>query len=677
MRTFKRIFFLWCGMGLMTTGLTDMLDFYLKKKNFESSFTMVQDFGGRFNGVFVDNTNMIAYLAQGEGGLGIYDLNNPGKPLLIGTYNTDGSAQDIKIDGDYAYVADKFSGLKIIDISKPTSPVLVGAIDTLGIATKLAVYNNYVYLADYGRGLLVIDVSNPTDPVMQNAYNTDGRALGVTISADGDSAYVADRSALLVFDIADKNATPILKHAVATERDAYSIALNEAVLYVANGAVGLQVYDISDPLKAPVLINTIDTSGLAKNMRIDGDVLLVADGTSGLTIYDISDPTNPLIISEFNTVGDATDLAILGNDVVVADGYGGLSVLDISDLENPILKGYVVTIGSGSAIHIDTATDTAYIADYYNGLVIINISNPLAPKIKGHFPIEGDGYFRGCFDMFVEKPYAYIANGKQGLRIIDISDSTNLQQISLTPLTSRSWPARGIDKQGQYVYLAADEGGIIIVDANDTFNPVVIGSNRFEDINEVPHTQAKDVIVHNNHAILANGFDSFAISDISNPANPLNAATLFTEAFTPPKGDGHGIEIWGHYAFLGHFGGGLAVIDISTPASPEIISTATGEVASISNLFINGNFLYASDSANQSQVSEYHSLLVWDLTGFNGFLPDSANETYALGGRYPAMDILNTHLFLAGEGFKVLDIPTRFIPSQSNVNPSMLMYLLD
>lgn len=622
--------------------------------------------GGRFNGVFIDTNSDIAYLAQGEGGLGIYDLSAPSQPLPIGIYNTDGNAQDVQVRGNYAYIADKFSGLKIIDVSSPAKPVLVGSVDTSGVATKLALTGDYVYLADKGRGLLVIDVSDPANPVVQRTYDTTGRALGVVISADGNTAYVADRSALLVFDISNKNVTPVLLHSVdansiAAKLDAYSVAVYGNVAYLADGESGLLVFDISNPSVAPVLLDTIDTPGVAKEVIIDSEILLLADGKSGLAYYDISTPAKPLFISQINTVGDSADLAVLGDDVLVADGYGGLQVVDISTPASPSLKGYVVTIGAGRGLVIDAPGETAYVADYYNGLVVVDISDPSDPGVKGHFPVDGDGYWRGCFDLVVDGQYAYIANGFHGLRIIDISDSNQLRQVSLTPLTKRSsWAARGIDKQGRYVYLAADDGGVVVVDVLNPENPSVVGGNRFE-MGGAPNAQAKDVIVYKDFAILANGFASFAVSDISNPVNPLNTATILRDEFVT-KGDGHGIEVWGDYAFLGHFGGGLVVIDISTPSSPVIMNNVYGGLGTISNLFVHGDYLYASDSADQS-TANYHSLLIWKLVDPKS-LPEPADGTYVLGGRYPAMDILGNNMFLAGEGFKVLDISNRLNPRE-------------
>lgn len=98
-----------------------------------------------------------------------------GGPLLIGSYDTPGSANDVYVSGDYAYVADWDSGLQIIDISNPASPVPVGSYDTPGSALDVYVLGNYAYVADgWNSGLLIIDVSDPASPVFVGSYETTG-----------------------------------------------------------------------------------------------------------------------------------------------------------------------------------------------------------------------------------------------------------------------------------------------------------------------------------------------------------------------------------------------------------------------------------------------------------------------------------------------------------------------
>ncbi|HHL31095.1 MAG TPA: hypothetical protein ENJ41_00825, partial [Oceanospirillales bacterium] len=89
-----------------------------------------KDFGGNFRGIDVNETQQIAYLAQGEGGLGIYDIADKTNPQLIGTYNTTGNAFGVLVKNNIAYVADQYNGLVMLDVSTPSSPVLISLYNT-------------------------------------------------------------------------------------------------------------------------------------------------------------------------------------------------------------------------------------------------------------------------------------------------------------------------------------------------------------------------------------------------------------------------------------------------------------------------------------------------------------------------------------------------------------------
>ena len=74
----------------------------------------------------------------------------------VGEYDTPGDARFVTVEGDYAYVADGESGIQILDINDPSNPVLIGGYDTQGNASDVAVQDGYVYIADGTGGLRVI-----------------------------------------------------------------------------------------------------------------------------------------------------------------------------------------------------------------------------------------------------------------------------------------------------------------------------------------------------------------------------------------------------------------------------------------------------------------------------------------------------------------------------------------
>jgi peptidoglycan/xylan/chitin deacetylase (PgdA/CDA1 family) len=80
-----------------------------------------------------------AYVAGGASGLQIYDIRDPGAPVLTGVCDTPGAAADVFVIGNCAYVADGVSGLAVIDVSDPQRPALVRELALPGPAARLAV----------------------------------------------------------------------------------------------------------------------------------------------------------------------------------------------------------------------------------------------------------------------------------------------------------------------------------------------------------------------------------------------------------------------------------------------------------------------------------------------------------------------------------------------------------
>ena len=78
-------------------------------------------------------------MAAGATGLQVVDVSDPTLPSIVGSKNTPGNANDIKVVGNRAFIADGPSGLQILDVSTPTNPVLLGAVDTPGDAVDLVV----------------------------------------------------------------------------------------------------------------------------------------------------------------------------------------------------------------------------------------------------------------------------------------------------------------------------------------------------------------------------------------------------------------------------------------------------------------------------------------------------------------------------------------------------------
>ncbi|MGQ9701050.1 MAG: LVIVD repeat-containing protein, partial [bacterium] len=108
-------------------------------------------------GLFYDSSNNRLYIADGQGGLEIWDVSNQSSPYKLGYYFTPGYARGVYVSGSYAYVADGNSGLRIINVSNPSSPIEVGYYNTPGYAFGVYASGAYAYVADWDAGLRIIN----------------------------------------------------------------------------------------------------------------------------------------------------------------------------------------------------------------------------------------------------------------------------------------------------------------------------------------------------------------------------------------------------------------------------------------------------------------------------------------------------------------------------------------
>ena len=209
-----------------------------------------------------------AYLAAWGYGVLIADLANAAAPVELGRFDFP-FASAIEAHGDRVYVASTTNGgiLRILDVSNPATPQELGSLQT-SQTFDLTVRGTLAYLADgsgFGDGgLRVVDVSNPAQPVVVGQDTGCTEALGVDVSSDGNTTYIACATdstfvnALRISDTSNR-AQPLLLASLTLPglppdftdyNNAYSVVVAGTRAYVGN-RYGLDEIDVSDPV-APV-----------------------------------------------------------------------------------------------------------------------------------------------------------------------------------------------------------------------------------------------------------------------------------------------------------------------------------------------------------------------------------------------------------------------------------------
>jgi hypothetical protein len=275
------------------------------------------------------------YLAQGEGGLIIFNIANPQKPVIISKASNEvrGYSSKIAIKDTVVYLATGSFGVTALDVSFPEKPRITAPTLSMKPAKSIHVFGDFMFTAISEQGIKIADISYPTQPDIRGKTNTQGYAQSIDVTND------------TVFMLA------------------------------ACGEMGLSVFNISNfdngfgtyPLSA-----LVETPGFAEDVCIvdNESIAFIACGKAGLQIVDFSDTSNVRIVGSYYLGGYAKEVVYRNQRVYMTNEKAGLQIIDVSDLAKPSLIGYLVT---GFALGVDVDDDFVYVADENEGLVIISI----------------------------------------------------------------------------------------------------------------------------------------------------------------------------------------------------------------------------------------------------------------------------------------------------------------
>jgi len=243
----------------------------------------------------------------------------------------------------------------------------------------------------------------------------------------------------------------------------------------------------------------------------------------------------------------------------------------------------------GDAQDVFVEADYAYIADGANGLVIVDVSNPLSPRFAGSdIPPSGNPSVAGVYDtagfasgVAVSGDYAYVADGTNGLVIVDVSDPSAPVEAGSYDTTEN---AKKAAVKGDYVYLADGLNGLSVVDVSNPALPVRVGGYLTNP------SEANDIFVSGNFAYLSDDNSTIHKLNVSNPASPAWEAGV---GFDPGLNI-LGIHGDGTHIFAAADDGEIKIVKDSLGWSPDVYVAEYETVTSPKDVFVEGGILYAA-----------------------------------------------------------------------------------
>jgi hypothetical protein len=200
-------------------------------------------------------------------------------------------------------------------------------------------------------------------------------------------------------------------------------------LYVADRHEGLILVGAGTLLDGDPLNNYLSRAltwneggvlGGANNIQIAGTHAYITTDKS-LVIVDIDDPLQPKIVKQF-ALHHPHAVAIQFRYAFVVDEEG-FKVIDVTTpADAHLVEGAEVKLSHAHDVYV--ARTYAYVANGKDGVAIINVERPEAPKLEQMYNAEGkiNDAHQVKVAMTNASLYAYVADGHNGLRILQLTD---------------------------------------------------------------------------------------------------------------------------------------------------------------------------------------------------------------------------------------------------------------
>jgi hypothetical protein len=498
-------------------------------------------------------------------GIAVLDISGD-QALLRDFQSTSGTPSDVQLQNELALVADGRGGLVLFDISKPAHLQWRGSFNKRGAVRGFSIgeapsvdrasSNVESALLNLQNGTVMrLGLDNPELPSSGATFRAD--APVVLSAVQGDVALLATERSLQRVMMVGKGDGAISPEGVNLGGSRRGVISDEGrgdILYVADWFSGLHLYDISNPRQLRHIAN-YHTPGSSKGVALMGHYALVGDDDQGLQIIDIKDPRHPSWTAELPPeamarLGLAYTMKRVGKILYLADHRGGFHIIDLSDIRHPRRLGGYPT--PGKAWGIDVENGVAFVADDRAGLLMFDVSNPAKPEPFAQFNPGGQAE-----DVALQDGRAYVAFFDKGLYTLDVSDPRQPKVIAHTPIPGN---ARGIELGDGLLYVASWEAGLQILDTRlsddkEAAAPRIIGS--FDTDGDAWGVKVKD-----GYAYVLDWWGGIKVVDVRQPTRPT-----YVDRYQA-RGTVQQLRAKGNYLFAASGAGGLQVYDIKNPLNP-------------------------------------------------------------------------------------------------------------
>ena len=605
----------------------------------------------------------------------------------VGGITFNSGIQDMKIQDNIAVASMYSQDIQIFDLSCLNNPEMISYISLNDIPRELKLNNNYCYTVVRDTSIVIIDISDLQNPTYINEFSFSSEDI-CEFEINEDIVYIITSHSLIIVSI-QYPMSPVLLSRIRifqSSYQSYGIQYENDRIYISNVS-GLMIFDVSDPLN-PFYSNIIDVNGYIRFQVINNIAYLGSQ--YGFYVFNVEDYNNIQLLSENNdyefhsvfvddeslyswvSINDISELYHFNiqdiNNFIPIGTYSGGRVLKV---ENDII--YTRTDGWQRAdceILDFSDPDNQYFVgeDYYrcnrkdisvsnnllgvcsrggnDGVNYFDISDPSNPlwlwaqSLGGQSELSASAVI--ICDDFAIAGFSGLTLDNTCIRIHDVSNPQDIQVLS--GLELGDYTIYSIAVEGNIAYVGCS-GGLFSIDIYDLTDPTII--------NCIDSIYVRDLTINGNLLYAcANG--SVQIYYIYDPVNPLLIGTWESLNFS------EALVIYGNYAYVSDWYGGLKILNISNPSDPYLVNTLLPHYDSLiyAKPIIYDNKLIISDAY-------WNEILVYNLS--NPAFPDLF-YSFKWNRLSAELAVNEDYLITANDdsGFTILDI-NNLTPVSENV----------
>jgi hypothetical protein len=312
----------------------------------------------------------------------------------------------------------------------------------------LTLRGEYLYTANGADGFRVFDVAN----IDQKGFSE--RMTTSPVSPLGQRTYVHTKFATSVAVPSTLALDPARKR--LPENQEQPIHFLYAYVYITDREEGLVMVNVAtlvdgNPennfLKKDIVFNPDNKLAGATHCFIAGHLVYITCAR-GLEIVDVNEPAKPKLVGELLGFKNPKQVGVQFRYAFVTDD-DGLKTIDITEPTQPkFVPGAVVPLAHAQRFYL--ARTYAYVANGPEGLAIVDIEKPEEPKLFQMY--NANGALNDTRSVQIgsinASMYALVADGKNGLRVLQMISPENVpgyMGFSPTPNPKliATYPTRG------------------------------------------------------------------------------------------------------------------------------------------------------------------------------------------------------------------------------------------